>query len=442
MITGPEITVNAVEITKDDPTAIRGQFDSGANATVTNLLIYLHNYQPYTTQFKCSVRLTGVDGTTDIYPLGEGFLHLTAPTPSGYLGVRCFYYPHLSSTLVSPRDILKTSKDWRTGFSGQDMKTYFSANGDPNFGRCTFTCHNKCRQSENISIDGIAMNGNCYTYSLILPEVSIESKLATLLNCLDYALIYDDAFIEKCDKATVHAISAHRKATLQALEDELELQKPPVDVDVDCKQLWILKHFDSLSGVDPDLNPCQSALDATAFRELIIQSIPVNKIRVETERVLWHQRFVHPCDEYLYSTHKFIDGVPKFKQQSNVMSKCSTCIKAKMTKTAPGPNSTKCAVHHGQGLSVDFSFSGVKSKNTGCRKDYVGINGETCWVLITDHHTGMQYGKTCQSKASPIEWLQEWLHVYSPNLKDKYVFIDQGSELYSNPDIVNIFTKH
>ena len=113
-----------------------------------------------------------------------------------------------------------------------------------------------------------------------------------------------------------------------------------------------------------------------------------------------------------------------------------------MTKTSPGRSSTKRAVHHGQGLSVDFSFSGVKSKNTGCRKDYVGINGETCWVLITDHHTGMQYGKTCRSKASSIEWLQEWLHVHIPNLKDKYVFMEQGSELYSNPDIVNVFTKH
>ena len=39
-----DIIVNAVKIAKDDPTAIRGQFDSGADATVTNLLTYLHNY--------------------------------------------------------------------------------------------------------------------------------------------------------------------------------------------------------------------------------------------------------------------------------------------------------------------------------------------------------------------------------------------------------------
>ena len=122
------------------------------------------------------------------------------------------------------------------------------------------------------------------------------------------------------------------------------------------------------------------------------------------------------------------------------MSKCSTCIKAKMTKTAPGPNSTKRALHHGQGLSIiDFSFSGVKSKNTGRRKDYLGFNRETCWILITNHHTGMQYGKTFLSKASPIEWIRKWLQVRSPNLRDKYVFMDQGGELYGNPDILNVF---
>ena len=33
-------------------------------------------------------------------------------------------------------------------------------------------------------------------------------------------------------------------------------------------------------------------------------------------------------------------------------------------------------------------------------------------------------------------------NVHSPNVRDKYVFMDQGGELYSNPDIVNVFTKH
>ena len=170
------------------------------------------------------------------------------------------------------------------------MKTYFGANGDLNFRRCTFTCHSQRRRSKNINIHGVVMNGNYYTYLLILPEVLIESKLATSLTCLDYALIYDIAFIGKYDKATVHAISAHHKAALKALDNELELQKLPIDVD--CKQLQISKHFDSLSSINPD--PHQSALDAIPFRESIVQFIPINKICVETERVLWHQRLGYP----------------------------------------------------------------------------------------------------------------------------------------------------
>ena len=88
-----DIAVNAIAIDNDDLSAIRGQFDSGADATVTNLLIYLHKYQPYTTRFKYPIKLTGAVGSYNLYPLGEGFLYLAAPTPSGFLAVRCFYSP-------------------------------------------------------------------------------------------------------------------------------------------------------------------------------------------------------------------------------------------------------------------------------------------------------------------------------------------------------------
>ena len=84
------------------------------------------------------------------------------------------------------------------------MKTYFGANCDPNFGWCTFACYNNLQQSQNISIAGVVMNRNCYTYPLNLTEVSIKDPAyedqinpkANSLNCLDYALIYDDDFTQ------------------------------------------------------------------------------------------------------------------------------------------------------------------------------------------------------------------------------------------------------
>ena len=70
------------------------------------------------------------------------------------------------------------------------------------------------------------MNGNCYTYPLILPIVSINDPAyeddinpkATLLNCLDYAFIYNDDFIEDCTQAALHAISVHQKAAWKLLK--------------------------------------------------------------------------------------------------------------------------------------------------------------------------------------------------------------------------------
>ena len=185
------------------------------------------------------------------------------------------------------------------------MKTYFGANCDPNFGRCTLTCHSNLRCSQDINIDGVVMNGNCYTYPLILPEVDFVDPAndnevnpkATYLNCLDYALIYDDDFVKKCDDAVTDAISKHRKEALQTLAVELA---PPPAPDVSCRQVRISNHFDHLQAPvgpataiskyltghqDPDFHVAakasfQAALDATPFRKLILQSIPVNKICV------------------------------------------------------------------------------------------------------------------------------------------------------------------
>jgi len=37
--------------------------------------------------------------------------------------------------------------------------------------------------------------------------------------------------------------------------------------------------------------------------------------------------------------------------------------------------------------------------------DYIGLNGETSWILVTDHFSRMKHGDTRVSKASPINWL-------------------------------------
>ena len=38
-----------------DGNDVRAQFDSGADETVTNLRVYLHDYKPYNRKFKCPI---------------------------------------------------------------------------------------------------------------------------------------------------------------------------------------------------------------------------------------------------------------------------------------------------------------------------------------------------------------------------------------------------
>ena len=95
-----------------------------------------------------------------------------------------------------------------------------------------------------------------------------------------------------------------------------------------------------------------------------------------------------------------------------------------------------------QGLSIDFGFSGVKSKNKEQGKDFVGINGEISWILISDHFSCMLIGGTRISKGTPLVWLDKFLQAYLPKCNDKYVMMDQGGELYKNPKVHKLFKKY
>ena len=135
--------------------------------------------------------------------------------------------------------------------------------------------------------------------------------------------------------------------------------------------------------------------------------------------MLWHQRLGHPSDHYLSNAHKFVNGVPKLCHESAVMDTCPTCIKAKLSSLHQRGNTTLVATLPYQGLLIDFLFSGTKSKNDKRRKDYVGINGATSAVVILDHFTGTLVGDAGLSKASPLEWLEDFLQNHSPSCNRK-----------------------
>ena len=95
-----------------------------------------------------------------------------------------------------------------------------------------------------------------------------------------------------------------------------------------------------------------------------------------------------------------------------------------------------------QGISIDFGFIVQESKVNPERLEQLSeLHGETCYCLITDHHSKALYDECFASKNPPVEFLNTWLTKYDPGptVKDKYVHMDQGGELSKSSKIVTLF---
>ena len=132
----------------------------------------------------------------------------------------------------------------------------------------------------------------------------------------------------------------------------------------------------------------------------------------------------------------------------NDITKCATCLQAKSHKNSPGIKNLRDTVSHPyQAIYVDYAFAGkVSCDDEGniiesTRKDVEGINGEKSWILISDAQTRMLHGDARLSKSSPLTYLESFLKEYSPNVKDKWVILDQGGELFGNPKVHNLFNR-
>ena len=125
---------------------------------------------------------------------------------------------------------------------------------------------------------------------------------------------------------------------------------------------------------------------------------------------------------------EYIDGVPKFPPRDPVPDACSTCIQAKQTKNAATSTTLKATVPC-QGFSMDFSSASIRSKNLKRCRDYLGVHGQTCWLLTTDHFSKYIWGKTFKFKAVPLQYLRELLaSICSTRDNTRYVCLNQGGQ--------------
>jgi len=424
--------------TLDNPDAIRGIIDTGAKVTCTNLLYILHDYVSYSRITPSPIRLTAAIAASSVVPLGFGYIHLPSPNRQGFIAVKSFYHPELTSTLINEDDILKSSGH-ASSYTGLTLHKWTDT------GHFTLACHHRTTFAKNIHVHGVLVAGTCYSHPCIIPDLPLAHPEATIYNSQAFALKHDPAFLALCKQRTVDGVRHYKSSIRNLLRDSLI-----------HPTLYSASESPVVTALAPTISPfqhrrlCKSGNDHVPYKladthatTLLasISDIPILAIKNRTCRMLWHQRLGHPCDAYLYNAHKTIDGVPKFVSQPRVLSTCPTCIQAKQTKSAPGHHPTRVATQPYQGLSIDYGFSGMVSANSERRKDYEGLNNETAWILVTDHFTGMKHGDTRQSKSSPIEWLRHFLNQYSPHCAQKYVHMDQGGELFRNPDICNLFSK-
>lgn len=418
---------------------IRAQMDGGAKCIVTNKIELLHDIRFYSKLFPPKVKMKGATSNNIIVPVAEGFLKVPTIHKDVFLKIKCYYSLEFTSTLLPDNDILKElqmKKDYceqlmmrffeqaeidelpveeRDKIRNQKLDD-FTRTYDHNYGNYILCCTHKRKFNRNIYVPGVIRNGLCYTMPLMISRKRLPAdfKEATVVNSFDKAYQEDLPFRKACDAKAVELIYKHQE------REHLELMQILESVP---------KRYHSLP-----------------FSSWIKHNTPVHALTEKAHEMLWHQRLIHLSPQSIQNAHKFVDGVPNLSKFSfDDIDQCPTCIDANLRKNSPGKRSLSELY---MGLFVDFAFPGkVACDKEGkvielSREDIEGLNGESSWILITNAQTKMIHGDARTSKASPLKYLESFLEEYSPNVSNKFVFMDQGGELWRNSKVRNLFRKY
>ena len=424
--------INTTMLYDDSPQA---QMDGGAGVSVTNLVSILHNVKYFNTKFKSRVCMLGATSKEIITPTAVGSMRVRALTRQGYIDVKCYYSPHLSTTLLSQVSFIEATGQPKQCIS-QGMQLFFAPNEEVlnqdlmsnsidlecvnynhDYGTCMLTCIHRNKHSHSISIPGIIRSGLCFIQPLMVLSLDKDDPKATVLNFLEKALAEDTESVEQIKVQSLKLIYEY----------------------VQDKHIELISCLESLP----------EEYHSLPFHEYFAKTIQITALNKEVETMLWHQRLIH-CGSYsLKSASLYVDGVPNlFAFNFDDVLKCPTCLKTNLTKNF-GKKSLRNSVERPyQELFIDFSFSGKIQRDKkgvvieASRKDVEGMNGETAWILISDAQTRMLHGDTRLSKSAPVKYLELFLQQYSPECKNKWVVLDQGGELYGDPDVRNLFKRY
>lgn len=360
---------------------IGGQFDPGANMTTTphlQMLWDLHKLK--------RPNYTKDAGQSHHTALYGGYLVLpcTRNGKSGHVAIATYYTPSVGVTLLTPATLFdqyaEIHKFVLTGTRNTAGVDFLDINSNTLM-EFPLYCHNKLQ----------------YTVPFVRPSISQRtSKLPKYLSMA----ITTQPFVDNIDD----------------LPDDLLLDD--------------LTEFDNIDSTEA------APTDPSAYDESVIH--PLHS-RVQYQ--LWHQRLGHIQPRTVSDLHKHVDGIPALSPPT-LLDNCPICIVSKMRRADSSNTDSRIATVCHQSISVDISFIIQKSKNSDRYIDNIGLRGETCYISIVCYYSGMIHGKTLVNKGPPIEYLNQWLTRFSPDITNKSVRLDQGGELAKCRRIVKLFQDY
>ena len=81
------------------------------------------------------------------------------------------------------------------------------------------------------------------------------------------------------------------------------------------------------------------------------------------------------------------------------------------------------------------------ANNTKRFQRLVGVNGETCYVLITDHKSGAWHVSIQRDKSPPLDFFKEWLATHGSSVSNRHVRLDGGGELGNCAAVNDLFCQ-
>ena len=383
------------------------QVDQGSQVTTTSNRRLIWAYRPLT-------RGRMVNSATGhrTRPIGEGYLKVPDASEEGFKMVRVEHNPGIPGTYLSPHTIAKEN-------SGRSSSIF----SDYETGEAILTVHSRINRARNVHIRGTLKRALFYTKALILP--SEHEQTAPL------------------PRAQINVNVAARRVVEEAIAG-IDDNNEAADFDIvgdngDDDTATNIDEVNDRNEPEPEPPPRKRRLDDPIFDpEEVVFCHALNR---DALRLLWHQRLGHMHHRRVSDLHRYCRGIPNLPMSTEVDS-CPVCLRAKLHKANKGKGPTSNPTEPLQGLSVDFGFVVQGSKDSERLREYTGLNGETCYCIITDHFSGMTYGKTFASKAPPIEWFTNWLTLHAPqHVQNKFVRFDPGGDLGNCREVLETFKR-